>query len=50
MIFDTSLATAILVGTVMVMQRHRQNEMVPMALDQDSQEECAESCCSDSRG
>ena len=45
-----ALATAILVGTAMVMQRHRHNEIVPMALEQDSQDECAEPCCSDSRG
>merc|ERR1711991_1145077 len=33
------LATAILVATVMVMQRHRHNEIVPVALEQDSQDE-----------
>ena len=44
------LATAILVGTVMVMQRHRQSDLFVESTDQEPQEECAQSCCSDSRG
>ena len=45
-----ALATAILVGTVMVMQRHRHSDIAHESSDQDTQEECPQSCCSDSRG
>ena len=50
-----ALATAILVGTVMVMQRHRQSEIVFETSDsdkdvQDTRDERAQSCCSESRG
>ena len=44
------LATSILVGTVMVMQRHRQTGSVLLMAEQHSQEESAQPCCSDSRG
>ena len=45
-----ALATAILVGTVMVMQRHRHSDIALEAPQQELEEECSESCCSDSRG
>ena len=44
------LATSILVGTVMLMQRHRQTGTVLLAPEQHTQEESAQPCCSDSRG
>jgi UDP-N-acetylmuramyl pentapeptide phosphotransferase/UDP-N-acetylglucosamine-1-phosphate transferase len=44
------LATAILVGTVMVIQRQRQSDLALEEGDQEPQEERAQSCCSDSRG
>ena len=50
-----ALATAILVGTVMAMQRHRQSEIVFETSDsdkdvQDTRDERAQSCCPESRG
>ena len=45
-----ALATAILVGTVMVMQRHRHSDIVLEAPEQESHQECAQSCCPDFRG
>ena len=45
-----ALATAILVVTVMVMQRHRHSDIVLEEPEQESHQECAQSCCPDFRG
>ena len=45
-----ALATAILVGTVVVMQRQRQTEMALEASSREVQEDCPQSCCTDPHG